>query len=34
VQKRIAEGLLKAAFESIIPMKSKIEQLNMPLETC
>ena len=34
VQKTIAEGLLKAAFESIVPMKSKIEQLIMPLETC
>ena len=34
VQKEIAQGLLSAAFESIIPIKSEIKQLIMPLKTC
>ena len=34
IQKKIAEGLLKAAFESIVPISSEINQLIMPLNKC
>ena len=34
VQEEIAQGLLKQAFESIIPIKSETDQLIMPLKTC
>ena len=31
IQKRIAQNLLKAAFESVIPIRNEINQLIMPL---
>jgi len=31
IQKKIAKGLLKAAFESIVPIRTEINQLIMPL---
>ncbi len=34
IQKKIAQGLLKQAFESIIPIHSEITQLIMPLKNC
>ena len=34
VQKNIAKGLLKGAFESIIPIRTDINQLMMPLKSC
>ena len=34
IQKNIAKGLLKGAFESIVPIRADINQLMMPLESC
>lgn len=34
IQKKIAQGLLKQAFESIIPIQSEITKLILPLKTC
>jgi hypothetical protein len=34
IQKRIAQGLLQAAFESIIPIRPEINQLIIPIKTC
>ena len=34
VQKNIAKGLLKGAFESIVPIRADINQLMMPLKSC
>jgi len=33
IQKKIAQGLLEAAFESIIPIRTEINQLPLPLKT-
>ena len=34
IQKKISQGILKAVFESIIPIRKEINQLTMPLTTC
>jgi hypothetical protein len=34
IQKKIGQGLLKAAFESIIPIRTQINQLIIPLNSC
>lgn len=34
IQKKIAQGLLKQTFESIIPIQSEITKLILPLKTC
>lgn len=34
IQKKIAQGILKAAFESIIPIRTEINQFTMSLTTC
>jgi len=34
IQKKIGQGLLKAAFKSIIPIRTQIKQLIIPLTSC
>ena len=34
IQIKIAQGLLKAAFDSIIPIRTEINQLILPWKTC
>ena len=34
IQRKIGQSLLKAAFESIIPIRTEIDQLIIPLKNC